>query len=142
MATQRKKSAKSSAKKRTTTKKKTRYSKTKNVGLKKEFFSKIKQEYHDIDYYHTLDDKSKDWLSRFMQEDLGANFTHKGKRIYRKKKDEKACYDRNNARQRDIYGIAKATGKTVDIDFEIDNEDVDESYEDRIIKLIDESDDL
>lgn len=137
MAKKRKSSTKSP--KTTRKKKPTRYSQTKNVGLKKEFFSRIKQEYHDIDYCDKLSDKEKDWLSRFMQEDLGANFSHKGGKIYRSKRDRKACYDRNNARQRDIYGIAKATGKVIDIEYEPNTEEVDDTYESRLYDSLEQS---
>lgn len=123
MAKKRKQSTVAAKKKRKATKKRgpqkkkgaTRKSTTKNSGLKKQYFSRIKQEYHDIDYMDKLDDKEKAWLSSFMDEDLGANFTHEGKKIYKKKRDIKESYHRNNARNRDQYANSKAAGKTVDI---------------------------
>lgn len=84
--------------------------KIRNVGLDGRKFSKVKQEYHDIDYVDKLSDKDKAWLSSFMEEDLGARFNHPGKKIYRKKADRIASFRRNNARQRDMYSLAKATG--------------------------------
>jgi hypothetical protein len=84
--------------------------KIRNVGLDGRKFSKIKQEYHDIDYVDKLSDEEKEWLSRFMEEDLGARFNHPGKKVYRKKADRIASFRRNNARQRDMYSLAKATG--------------------------------
>lgn len=86
----------------------------KNPGLDKRFFSRIKQEYFDIDYLDKLSEKDKVWLGKFMEEDLGANFSHPGKKLY-KKKDRKLSYGRNNARNRDIYSQAKAQGKIMDL---------------------------
>lgn len=83
----------------------------KNVGLKKEKFSRIKQEYHDIDYVNKLNPEEKEFLSTFMEEDLGARFNHPKKRLYKEKKDELLSYRRHNARERDTYSRAKAAGK-------------------------------
>lgn len=77
-----------------------------------------------------------------MEEDLGARFNHKGKRIYKSKRDTKQSYNRNNARNRDQYGIAKATGKAVDISadqaFQYWEENYhDNHYEDNVVQNID-----
>lgn len=85
--------------------------KVKNPGLKKNKFSKIKQEYHDIDYAHKLDSKTAAWLNNFMEEDLGARLNHPGKKIYKTDADRKACYQRNNERNRDIYSNWRASGR-------------------------------
>lgn len=127
-------------------KQKVSYRTAKNVGLNKRYFSKIKQEYHDIDYVHKLDDKQKKWLSEFMQEDLGANLRHSGRKKYKTKQDKKDVFDRNNARNRDIYSLAKATGRTVDVPYDVilkSQEDsyVDFDYESELIKKIDETSD-
>lgn len=77
-----------------------------------------------------------------MQEDLGSNFNHKSKKIYKKKRDKKASFDRNNARNRDIYAISRATGRLTyheDVITEIDDEYIDTDYEDQLIDKIDES---
>lgn len=84
--------------------------KVKTPGLRKDKFSKIKQEYHDIDYAHKLDAKDAQWLNNFMEEDLGARLNHPGKKVYRKKADKRACYQRNNERNRDLYAASRATG--------------------------------
>lgn len=90
-------------------------------GLNKNLFSKVKQEYHDIDYVDKLDDEAKKFMSQFMEEHLGANLDEKRhkkkynkKVMHKTKKLKKDCFDRNNARQRDIYGLSKATGKLED----------------------------
>jgi len=97
------------AKKKVVKKAQKTYDKIKNVGLDPRRFSKIKQEFHDIDYAHKLDPETQDWLSRFMQEDLGARLNHPGKKIYKKKQDKLDCYKRNNKRNFDMFSIAKAT---------------------------------
>lgn len=118
----------------------------KNPGLEKHLFSKIKQEYHDIDYIDKLSDEEKNWLSRFTEEDLGANIHHKGAKVYKKlhtKAGRKKIWDRNNQRNRDIYGRAKAAGMTLDLDpkfiievLQSDNDWAD-TTEDKLIESID-----
>lgn len=104
----------------------------------------MKQEYHDVDYVDKLNEKDKAWLANFMEEDLGARFNHDGKRIYKRKRDIKASYNRNNARNRDQYGIAKATGKAVDIPADQayqywEENYVDVDYEDKLVEGIDKN---
>lgn len=94
-------------------KKKTPRDKIKNVGLRKEKFSKIKQEYHDIDYVNKLNDEEKQWLSKFLEEDLGARFNHGQENIYTEKDDVRASYRRNNQRNRDLYAIERAKGNLI-----------------------------
>lgn len=84
-------------------------------GLNGRFFSKVKQEFHDIDYAHELSEKEKKWLSSYMEETLGARFNHNGKKHVKSKSGKQAIYNENNARQRDQYSIARATGRIVDI---------------------------
>lgn len=81
-----------------------------------------------------------------MQEDLGANLRHSGRKKYKTKQDKKDVFDRNNARNRDIYSLAKATGRTVDVPYDVilkSQEDsyVDFDYESELIKKIDETSD-
>lgn len=79
--------------------------------MNKNLFSRIKQEYHDIDYVNQLNDKEKEWLSRFMEEDLGARLNHDGPKVYKKKTSKTEVYRRNNQRNRDLYSLIRATGK-------------------------------
>lgn len=67
-------------------------------------------------YAHTLSPKDQKWLSSFTEEYVNANFNHGGKKIHKTKKLKKAVYDRNNARNRDIYTKSKAQGALVPID--------------------------
>lgn len=77
-----------------------------------------------------------------MEEDLGARFNHCGKKIYKKQSKKRESFNRNNARNRDIYSIAKATGKISDVSTEDavqywENTYVDNNYEDKMIDIID-----
>ncbi len=119
--------------------KKTRRGETKHNGLKKEFFSKIKQEYHDIDYVDKLSEQEKDWLSRFMNEDLGANLKENresGKAINTDPKHIRDIWARNNARNADLYSKAKATGM-LDTPDAIPDDSYYESFEDAVIDQLD-----
>ena len=49
-----------------------------------------------------------------MEEDLGGNFTHGRKKIYKKKIDKLESWRRNNQRNRDLYSKLKVTGGIVD----------------------------
>jgi hypothetical protein len=51
-----------------------------------------------------------------MEETLGARFNHAGKKLIKSVAKKKEIYTENNARQRDIYGQSKASGRNVDID--------------------------
>lgn len=123
-----------------TKKKNTKRSTTKNNGLKRQFFSRIKQEFHDIDYAHKLSPEEQAWLSKFMNEDLGANFTDKEDPIYTEKEDVKASYSRNNARNRDIYALQRAQGKLIYSEFEPEEEETYDPTEDLIDSLDSEED--
>lgn len=57
-----------------------------------------------------LTHSEKDWLNRFNEEFVNANFNHKGKKIDATKASKKRSYDKNNARNRCIYTKAKASG--------------------------------
>lgn len=103
--------------------------KEKNSGLKSRYFSKIKQEFHDIDYANKLNEEEKAWLSKFMNEDLGANFTDKGDQIYKDPNAIKESYNRNNARNRDIYAISRAQGRLIYTEFDPTEKETDESYD-------------
>lgn len=103
-------------------------------GLEGRFFSRVKQEYHDIDYAHKLNEKEKAWMNSFMEEDLGANFDHPGKKIYKNSNPKrKASYRRNNYRNLDMYGQAKVQGKVVDTKVE---DALDEQFETDLIESI------
>lgn len=88
----------------------------KHAALNPRFFSKIKQEYHDLDYVDQLSAKDKAWLASFMEETLGARFNHNGKKLIKSKTKKRQIYSENNARQRDVTSIGKAIGGYIDLD--------------------------
>jgi hypothetical protein len=92
---------------------------SKLAGLNKRYFSKVKQEFHDIDYADELNQKEKEFLSSFMEENLGARFNHSGKKLNKSKSSKREIYNENNARQRDTYAVGRASGGMVDIDPEV-----------------------
>lgn len=90
-------------------KKKNRRSTLKYPGLDPSVNLITRQDEILVDYVHKLNDKEKEFLNSFNEEWVNANFSHKGEKLYTSKKDKKACYDRNNARNRCIYTKAKAS---------------------------------
>lgn len=116
--------------------------KVKYPGLVKGLFSRIKQEYHDYDYVDKLDEKSKAFLSKFTEEYLGARLNGNGKLYHKTKKLKKDCFDRNNARNRDITSISQARGildKNISLETEIErNQKINkDTVEDLLITVID-----
>lgn len=88
-----------------------RRSKVKTPGLKKQYNLKSRQEFLDMDYIDKLNDSEKEWLNKFIEEEVNADFRHKGKKLNRTKKERQKIYNNNNARNRDIYTREKAAGK-------------------------------
>ena len=101
-------------------------------------FSKIKQELFDYDYLDKLDPKEAAWLSKFNEEYIGANLNHKGKKLHTKKAQRRDCFGRNNARNRDIYAIKRATGM-LDMEEQLVIDEPKISPEDALIELLDEN---
>lgn len=98
------------------TKKSNRRSKVKYPALKPNLNLKSRyDELTDFDYLHKLNDKEKEFMNSFLEESVNANFNHSGKILHNTKKLRKACYDRNNSRNRDILSRAKASGRTISL---------------------------
>lgn len=110
-------------------------------GLKSNTFSRIKQQYHDIDYAEQLSGADARFMSDFMEEWLGARLNHPGKKFHKSKKDRKRCFDMNNQKQRDIYNYLKIHGTIRDINDRAVLTEIDKktplSYEDVLIDAID-----
>jgi hypothetical protein len=102
--------------------------------LEKRFFSKAKQEYHDIDYVDQLSDKEKRWLNSFLEESLGARLNHPFKKIHKSKKDRKQIFSANNARNRDIASLYTKISNEPGIFIDSDERN---SVEDSLIDFID-----
>jgi hypothetical protein len=108
--------------------------KRKYSGLDPKLFSKIKQEFHDLDYIDKLTEEQKAYLNAFITEWLGANMNHSGKKFHKKVAEKRAIWRQNNKRNWDVYSIGRATGRLEYGDF-----DQEESYnpEDDLIDMID-----
>lgn len=73
---------------------------------------KSRREFCDYDYLHKLNDKQLKFMEKFNREYLNADFKTKGKRLHRTKKLLKNCFDMNNSRNRDLYGLMR-TGQLI-----------------------------
>jgi len=73
------------------------------VGVRKELLS-------DIDYIDKLSDEDKDWLNRYLQETVVANFNHGGESIIKDQKLRREIYKENNKRNSDVYSLGKSKG--------------------------------
>ena len=103
-------------------KKITRRSAEKYPALRPELNLKSRyDEIADIDYIDQLNDTEKAWLNAFNEEYINAKFDHGGKKIHKTKKQRKICYDKNNARNRDIYTLKKASGMMESINKPVEN---------------------
>lgn len=128
-------------------KKKTKRDRAKYPGLEAKYFSRIKQEFHDIDYADQLSDKEKAWMSAFMEEWVGARLNHPGKKFHKTRKDRKKVFDANNARNRDFMSKPRVDSKHLDyveLDRSLDTPIMDEirevlthNPEEMYIKLLD-----
>jgi len=143
-------------------KKKTNRSKVKNASLKKQYNSRIRQEYLDLDYLDKLDDTKAtcklpdgrmvtelEYIALFMKEwnsgGVGKQADAKENSFHRTAKEVKACTDRTNERNRDEYGIAKAKKLVNRVEFDTikelseRKENINYNYvEDALIDVLDE----
>lgn len=112
------------------TKSTNRYKNTKYKALEPEI--NLKSRYEEIEdiasYAKDLPEEAKDWLNRFTQEYVCANFKHKGEKIHTTEKLRKSCFNRNNARNRDVYTQQKAQNSLNYIeDYRTIEENIDDS---------------
>ena len=70
----------------------------------------------DYDYIDQLSDKDKKWLNKFTEEYVGANIPEEKRNLHNTDELKKDCYDRNNARNRDVLTRAEAQGKAFDLE--------------------------
>jgi hypothetical protein len=119
-------------------KRKSRREKAKHPDLDKKYNLKTRQDLLDYDYLDKLDKKSLDWLNKFNKEFVVASLDTENpkKNLHKNKKLIKDCFDRNNARNRDILTRAKASNQLTDYELLI-NETNNLDYEDSIIEKID-----
>ena len=117
--------------------------------MKKQYNSKIKHEYLDQDYIEELSEQEKDWLNKFNEEYYGASLDYKqlDNNFHNNERLKKDCTDRNNARNRCVYGLAKATGRIIDpsmtglgkVDETVENQS-DANIENYVIDYLDSKD--
>lgn len=122
-------------------KKQNRRSKDKYAALNPELNLRSRYELIDYDYIDKLSDEEKKWLNTFTEEYTNANFNHGEKQLHNTKNSKRDCYNRNNARNRDILTRMKASGETLYLEeikekdssikeyFEGDLEDVTENFQ-------------
>jgi hypothetical protein len=107
--------------------------------LNPRYMPKVRQEYMDIDYIDKLSDEELKWLNKFMDEELNASFKNNKKDLVTDPEEKRAIYNKNNARNRCVFGIAKATGT---LDYKENAHDIEsvanpQVYEDLLIEEID-----
>ena len=120
-------------------KKATESSKVTRDGLNPRKYSRIKQEFFEVDYANKLSKKDKEWLAKFQWEELGANVENA--KFNKSKKDKRKVYHNNNTRNRDIYSHLKATNRVIDLQPMLYNDQSNvlggENYEEYLIDYID-----
>ena len=95
----------------------------------------LKSRYEEIEdlfsYKDRLNDEEKAWLNSFSEEEICANFNHKGVKLNDQSdaKVRSRIYNRNNERNRCIHTIQKAQGALNYLDdLDIDKERVREDH--------------
>ena len=103
-----------------------------NLNLKSRY-----EELQDInDYFDTLPPKEKEWMNKFVGEYVNASFKKDTKHLHKTKKLKKACYDKNNSRNRDIMTKKKITASLNYLE-DINKKDLLYNPEEEIIFVID-----
>jgi hypothetical protein len=123
-------------------KKKTRRSEVKYPALDSSYMPKVRQEYFDLDYLDQLNDEEKEWMNKFMNEELNASFKNDDTDLAQTKEEKRKAYSKNNARNRCLYGVTKANGlmENADLTTVYKDQDVDNTkrlVEDAMIAEID-----
>lgn len=89
------------------------------------FNTKVRRELLDADYLPSLSKEDLEWYAQFIDESVGGavNKTKAGKVMAGYLHDTpelaKKCYDDNNRRNRDVFGVSKANGQLLNIDWKI-----------------------
>lgn len=87
--------------------KKVRRDRIKNAALKKPYTPRVRQEYLDYDYLDQLNEEELAWLNKFTEEYLNASFNRDDSDLQPYETYGKDSNDRNNSRNRDLYGALK-----------------------------------
>lgn len=97
--------------------------------LKASHNPRVRAELLDYDYIAKLNPEDKRWLAQFTDEYVAASIQKdsKGKvragHVHTKPEHVKECYDSNNRRNNDVYGVSRANGLTYDIDQQLGQSD-------------------
>lgn len=106
-------------------KKKTKRSQVEYPALKPNMNPRVNREYADYDYLDQLSEEELKFLNDFEEEwgnaAVGKQSEAEKNRFHKTKELVKDCTDRKNARQRCMYGIAKANGLVGD-DMRVEND--------------------
>lgn len=93
---------------------KNRRSRQKYPNLDPKYNLKIRQEeISDLDYLNKLSEEELAFLNKFMGEYVNGAISKHTENLHPEKHD---CYKRNNARNRDIFSLAKARGQLMYIE--------------------------
>lgn len=119
-------------------KRKTRRENQNYPDLDPRFNLKSRMELIDQDYLDKLSKEELEWLNKFNKETISASFNQENprKNLHKTKKLRKECYDRNNARNRDVLTRAKAANQLDDYE-ELVEKPESNDYEDRLIEELD-----
>lgn len=92
-----------------------------NPNLNPRFNLKTRSDLIDFDYLDKLNPKELAFLNQFVKEEInaGVDKNPKKNRFNKTKKDVKRCYDKNNARNRDVLSRAKASKQLLDMESEL-----------------------
>src|SRR6478609_3361342 len=93
--------------------------------------TRVRREFLDADYLHTLDPNSYEYMlyAQFIDEYYGAAISKgadgriKPGHLHNTRALAKDCYKKNNDRNNDVYGVSKANGKVDDIIPELQKND-------------------
>ncbi len=99
----------------------------------------------EVDYLDKLSEAEKDWLNRFQEETVMANFQHPGELLDKSDEYRKECYGNNNRRNRDTLVNAKVRGLITRVDSDahlahfLDTDQTNYNHaEDHVIEYLDE----
>jgi hypothetical protein len=113
-------------------KKATRRSRAKYPALRPKLNTRIRfEELSDFDYFHKLNDSEKEFMNKFLEEYINASVKDKSPA------EKKEAFDRNNARNRDVFIREKAIGQLMYFDDINDSQENRDSEMERLINIID-----
>ena len=101
---------------------------------------KSRWELLDFDYIDQLTEEEKDFLNKFAEEYIHGSFENTRKDLHKTKTSKRECYNRNNARNRDLYTLGRTHGWITSLVTnlnDVDAQQVTDNTEDNLITLLD-----